>query len=78
MYGLGFRVQGSGFRVRGLGMFRGYTLPPVMENQMEKIMENETETWAEHFTGLGSCMGLRFRGLGFWGLLWDSSIPSTI
>ena len=43
---LGFRVEGLGFRVQGLG-FRVYTtsynIPPVMENQMEKKMENEME-----------------------------------
>ena len=51
-------------------MFRGYTLPPVMENQMEEIMENETETQAESFTGSGSCTlhGFTVQGLRVLGL----------
>ena len=34
-----------------IGLYRGYLgfrvyNPPIMENQMEKNMDNETETWA--------------------------------
>ena len=42
--GLGFpRIWGTLFWVVSLGMYRDIT--PMMENQMEKNLENEVETW---------------------------------
>ena len=40
---LGFWVQDLGFP-KYISVYIGYLLPPIMENQMEKKIENEMET----------------------------------
>ena len=65
----------SGLRLSGLGLVVQLYSLPLLENQMEKNMENEMETWGNIGIQGASCSTLwylGFRGFSAWKMVPES------